>query len=271
MILIILFVILLIAFVLIARKRKRLKLDCVTMINGAIGSGKTSTATYLALKHYKKAIFKWKFRKAILHKNEEKPLLYANFPLFGVDYVPLTMDLILRNKIRFAYKSVMLIDEASLIADSMDYKDKLTNDKLSFFLLAFRHETRGGKAFICTQSKNDLHFSFDRKTSQSLYLTKSLNLWLFRVVWCRELLLIDSKVENNIENDFKEDSCNYWFIVPCSVFKHYNHTYLSYLSDNWQVAENVVNNGKKPKCKAFEIITLHTTNEEINKNNEVFK
>lgn len=264
--------------------RKKFKLDSITMINGAIGVGKTSTGLYLAKKIYKKEVFRWNLRKIFLKKEEEKPLLYSNIPLYKIDYVPLSTDLILRNKLRFNYRSVVFIDESSIIADSQDYKkfndikknNKQTidiNTALNSFLLFYRHETRGGHLIVDTQSKNDNHYAFDRKCSNSLYLTKNINLPFFKIVWARELLLMDSEVVNVIDDDMKEASTNYWYLVPKSIFKNYDSYCYSVLTDHYKTKSDNKFTKKKPKGKKqrFEIVTLHTDNEEINLNNELFK
>lgn len=282
-IIIILIVIVIAILILTIKYRKKFKLDSITMINGAVGVGKTSTGLYLAHKLYKKEMFRWNLRRIFLKKEEEKPLLYSNIPLFKWEYTPLNIELILRNQIRFNYRSVIFIDESSLIADSQDYKkfnelkknSKQTidiNTTLNLFLLFFRHETRGGHLIITTQSKNDNHYAFDRKCSSSLFLTKSINIPFFKVVWARELLLMDSNVVNVVDDDYKESVNNYWYLMSKRIFKHYDSYCYSILTDHYKSKNDTLLNKEKTKNKKrFEIITLHTDYEEINNNNELYR
>lgn len=102
------------------------------MLNGGVGSGKSSLSIHLAIRSHKKAHSIWWRRTHIWFifnrkmKNEEEPLLYSNIPLYEnyrknilyKYYKPLSQEHLLRLK-RFNFKSVIFIDEASLVANSM--------------------------------------------------------------------------------------------------------------------------------------------------------
>lgn len=272
MIIFILFVIILIIVLVVLFKFKKLPLDSVVMINGSVGSGKTSTAVYLAIKSYKKNLRFYKIRKFLHLKVEnEKPLLYSNIPLFKVDYVPITNDLLLRKQ-RFNYKSIVLISESSLVANSMSNKDSFINDRLTLWLKLIRHELHGTYAkvpnlIVETQSINDNHYSFDRCITQSLYITKKVNIPFFRLVKARELLLFDSVV-NNMDDDL--ESCQMrWYLVPKSIFKKYDSYAYSILTDNLNSYAIVSNHPYKKKL-VFEIATL-LKNKEIQEYNKQFE
>lgn len=223
------------------------------MTNGNVGSGKTSTNVYLAIKAHRKAHGIWYRRKFIYSKvfkkmaNEEEPLLYSNIPIFKNRrklelypyYSPITREHFTREK-RFNFKSVILLDETSLIANSQDYKDLKLSQSLTLWIKLIRHELHGSyrnlfgsyaNIYCTTQSKNDNHFAFDRALNQVLYITKSINIPFFRIVWCRELLMIDS-VQNNFDDDFKESMTTRWYIIPKSVFNRYNSYCYSFLTDD---------------------------------------
>ena len=113
-------------------KVKHLKTPDVFCIDGGVKTGKTLVSVVLAIKQYKKNCFKTKVVNVFIklankylkaHNKPLKPLrdmpmLYSNMPLNKVKYNDLTLDIILR-LVRIPYKSVVLIDEASLLADSM--------------------------------------------------------------------------------------------------------------------------------------------------------
>ena len=133
LVLIILLVILIIVLVLTWKYKKKFKFDSITQVNGAVGSGKTSTCVYLAIRETKikrrKTKIKNFFRKLFGKEELELPLLYSNIPLYYnikkeilLDfYVPFTMDHILRKK-RFNYNSVIFLSESSFISLSLPLK-----------------------------------------------------------------------------------------------------------------------------------------------------
>lgn len=275
------------------KRCKKFKFDSLVMINGGVGSGKSSLSIHLAIRSHKKAHSIWWRRTHIWFifnrkmKNEEEPLLYSNIPLYEnyrknilyKYYMPLSQEHLLRLK-RFNFKSVIFIDEASLVANSMSgivsksNPMALTiNESLTLFLKLVRHELHGSyrnifgsypNCIVNTQSKNDLHYAFDRCISESLYITKSMNLPFFKLVYVRDLLLIDS-VENNFNDDFKEDLSTRWFLMPKKVFKRYDSYCYSFLTDNKEVIKDI--------CKfivlsgMFEIVTFVTYKEILNSNN----
>ena len=131
--LIIVLVILCVILWLTWKYKKKFKFDSICQVNGAVGSGKTSTCVYFAIRECKvkrrNTAIKNFFRKLLKKEELEMPLLYSNIPLFVnrkkskdlLDfYVPFTMEHITRKK-RFNYNSVIFLSESSLIATSMDY------------------------------------------------------------------------------------------------------------------------------------------------------
>lgn len=275
--LIILAVLLIVVLILTWKYKKKFKFDSITQVNGAVGSGKTSTCVYLAIretkiKRRKTKIKNW-FRKLLGKDLLEMPLLYSNIPLYYnikkdilLDfYVPFTMEHITRQK-RFNYNSVIFLSESSLIANSMDYKvfkenDNDINDRLNLFLKLIRHETKssGCCLFTETQSRNDNHYSFDRNISTCLFITKAIKIPFFRLVWCRELIYQDNTL-NEFDDDIKEATNQYWYLIPKSIFKKYNSYAYSFLTDDLDKMNNAdlyyddIN-------KRFYIATLHKYNE----------
>ena len=154
------------------KKFKFPKTNCIALVTGGVKSGKTTFALGLALSTYKKELLSWKIRKVfctLFHKDiAEKPLLYSNIPL-SVPYVPITQSLLLRET-RPAYRSVFLINEASLVADSQLFKDADINERLMFFNKLFGHETMGGHLIYDTQCIQDLHYSIKRCLSEYFYI-----------------------------------------------------------------------------------------------------
>ena len=289
MIWVILIVLLVVLFI-IWKRSKKLKFDSVVMVNGCIGSGKTLLCVNRAKRDFKKAHAIWWRRTHIYSiifkklKNEEEPLLYSNIPIYSNKknlelfkyYVPLTNDIIMRKK-RVRYHSVMLWDESSLMATSMDYKQKDLSEQMSLFLKLLRHECKGSyrnifgshaNLYINTQSKNDNHYAVDRIVNQVLYITKSISIPFFKVVWVRDLLLIDS-VQNEFNDDIKESLSCRWFLIPKKTFNMYDSYSYEFLSHDFPVADLDSCPGRIYKVGdkiCFEIATFHEW-QEIKKSN----
>lgn len=286
MVLLIIIIIVIVFILFLFRRSKKFYFDNVVMLNGSIGSGKTSTGVKIAFNSINKAhsiwwrkkyiyskIFKFKYSPMALKELDEEPLLYSNIPLKHKYYTPLTTDILQRSS-RCHYKSVIFIDESSLLATSLDYKDKELSESLTLFLKLVRHSLHGSyrnllgsypNLIITTQSKNDNHFAFDRTLNQVLYIFKSISIPFFKVVWARDLLLIDS-VLNNFDDDIKQSFSIRWFLVPKSIFKRYNSYCYSFLSDDFTCigSPKVVKN----LYKRFEIPTFHNWREILISNNE---
>lgn len=131
---------------------------------GVPGSGKTLNATRMALKHYRKENSKIKYYFSYLISKIPNNKLkvdfeyYKRFPYCKINNVysnyPILLDKKrniysnkvdfwdLNNKSSFLPNAFIVIDEVQLSADSDEYKDKVTNKKLSKiakFLQAHRH------------------------------------------------------------------------------------------------------------------------------------
>lgn len=73
-------------------------IGCLTLITGALKSGKTLMGLRCALRKYKSAVLRWKLSclwMRIIHKPEpEEPLFYTNISVAGVRFVPVTLDIL---------------------------------------------------------------------------------------------------------------------------------------------------------------------------------
>lgn len=153
---------------------KRIKCGAFVAFTGGVKCGKSTVSFNVALREYRSRRRLWLVRK-LFGRKEEEPLLYSNIPL-KVPYVPLTQDLLLRNT-RFNFNSVIFIDEASLVADSMSFKDDKVNDELRDWTKLIGHETHGGCCIWNSHCIGDLHFAFKRTTSTYYYIDRLIK-WL---------------------------------------------------------------------------------------------
>ena len=230
LIIIILIVCFVIALFVFWRKYKMPKLPCFTMVTGAVKSGKSTTAVAWAISKHKIQLLKYYLKRYVLRKRDtEKPFLYSNIPLNYKYYKPVTTAHLRRRK-RFEYGSVCYLCEASLIADSMAYKDTLLNEELVLFTKLYGHETKGGYLIVDTQAINDLHFGFKRNCNTDFYIHHIFK-WLpfFIVVFYKEERYSEDGVQFTDED--VEDTLHVCF-VRRSTWKRFDCYCYSYLTDH---------------------------------------
>lgn len=258
--LILVLVILAVIFFKVFHKFKKLKLDAVTIINGGVKCGKTTLAVCLAIRQYKRNLFRYKvrtfFQKIFKRKLDEMPLLYSNIPL-KMNYVELDFDLLLRDHTRFAYKSVVLLSESSLVAGSMDYNSEFVNEQLTLFVKLFGHETRGGSLFIETQCLNDNHYAFKRGVNRYLWIhSLQKHIPFFLKYNIREMMYSDG--DNNISNVFNKDVDEdlKFILVSKRIWKKFDSYCYSDITDDLPVNNNVIENGNAKHLGTKKLLRL---------------
>lgn len=174
-------------------------LNHITLVNGGVGSGKTTLCISLAVSSYYRARRRVKVQNFILKllhkKSKPMPLLYSNLPIKGIPYVPLTAAL-LYGDTNFVPRSVVIFTEGSLSASSMDFKT-IDYEKLTKGIKLFRHRTLGGRMFIDTQAVSDLHFVFKRSINSYLWIEKFTR---FPFVLCFRLRTMLYQDEQSVQN-----------------------------------------------------------------------
>lgn len=226
----------------ISSKFKMPKVSCVSLVTGGVKSGKSTFSVYLAEKTYHRIHRSWKirafFQKLLNRPVDEEPLLYSNIPL-TIPYVPITLEL-LQRKVRPRYHSVAYINEASLVADQMLYKDEELNERLTLFNKLFGHETCGGYLIYDTQCVSDVHFAVKRSLSNYFYIHHlEKRVPFFMIAKVREERYSDDGAVVNSYNDDVEESLKQ-VIIPKSVWRKFDSYCFSCLTDNLPVSANVV-------------------------------
>lgn len=229
---------------------KTCAISSVALVDGGVKTFKTGFTIFLGVREYKRAVRSVKFanfwRKIFNKKLEELPLLYSNIPL-SIPYVPVTQEILL-GKVRVRRRSVLILDDASLVADSMLFKDKDLNEKLLYFNKLIGHETHSGHLIYNTQSLSDLHFSVKRCLSEYFYIHHLNTSWPFfaiaYVIECR--YSEDSSVSFNQNVDTSELLKR--VIFPKSIFKKYDPYCYSVLTDDLPIEDNVTKKAKTLKC-----------------------
>lgn len=261
----------------IRRHFKRLVVPNVYLISGAVKTGKTLLSVHLAKKEYRKNIREYYLRtffmRLFMAKNDlpKKPMLYTNIPLGRIKYNLLTMDIILQ-KVRIPDKSVVLIDEASLLADSTMIKDKYINNRLMRFVKLFAHYTHGGKLIIDTQSIADLHFSFKRCMNSYLYIYERVKFPLITIMKVREMLYsTDGSLVNNSSEDIELSMRK--VIIFNRTYKDYDCYCYSSFTDMlpYQVKYDTKQLKKDDDMKVYHLVSFQDFSKEINKFMEGYK
>ncbi len=240
------------------------KLKNIIFIDGSLGTGKSFYSVALAIKLYKRNLKRYKIKKIILKiikskKEIEKPLLYSNIKLRNQDFVIVTKDLLFRKNFRFAKGSILLLDEFSLVADQMLYKDPEINERLTEFFKLFRHEV--GKNCFCvinSQSTSDLHYSLKYVLSDYIYIHHKTNLLFISLLKVQELTYSADKGTNNsitINNNDIEENMKY-IIVSNKYFKKYDSYCYSIFTDNLPIYKKVIKLTKKDTLKADNLVSF---------------
>lgn len=251
---------------------KLYKVKSIVFIDGTLGCGKSYYSVALAVRLWKRQVRRWKisivllkiggiFKQSLKEKaaalQKEKPLLYSNILLRNVDFVKLTKELILREK-RFRYKSVLLIDEFSLMADQMLYKDDKLNEQLTLFFKLFRHETRGGYCVINSQSTSDLHYSLKYVLSDYLYIHSRSKFPFVTALKVQEMVYCADKAGANVMNVRNEDieeTCKL-ILSFNKYYKYYDSFCFSIFTDDLPVYRKLDFRGKGESLKDSELVSF---------------
>lgn len=246
--------------VLYFKKCKAMVVDHVHLITGGVKSGKTTLAVAVALKKYRQVHFAWKVRKFFMPwKKAEEPLLYSNIVL-SCKYVPLTDELINRKE-RFRYKSVVLVSESSLVADSFDIKNHDFNENLKLFNKLIGHETHGGYLIYETQALSDNHFAVKRVLSRFTIITKCVKWIPFLLFFktCDVMFNADESVQlNNLFND-DADRAGRYICVSKRVWKRFDCYTYSAFTDDLPVADNAIELPKGASLKTKYILKVRSS------------
>lgn len=233
---------------------KRISTGSLVMVTGGVKTGKTTMAVYLAIKNHKRAMLRYRILK-LFKKDVEQPYLYSNIPIDYKYYKPLQKAHLLR-EMRFEYKSIIYISEASLIADSMYYKDLDVNERLLLFNKLIGHETHNGLLIYDTQSICDNHFAIKRCLNSYIYIQKSLKFIPFfvamRVV---ELRYAEDGTTISV-SDRDIDEITKWCLVPKSVWKRFDCFCYSIFTDAKPLSNVKVGKLSKSDLKAKRIISF---------------
>lgn len=235
-------------------KFKTPKVGATCLVTGAVKGGKTTFAFNLAYQNWKRVHRRWFFRKKLFRKIEEEPLFYSNIPV-AFNYVPVTEDIIMR-KVRINYGSVVFLDEATLLADSMLFKNEITNENITLFCKLFGHMSHGGMLIVNTQSIKDLHFGFERCISQCFFVHHTTK-WIpfLGIQYIREFVAdINGNTTNVVTEDFEDKLLPVFFWK--SMFKKFDCYAFSTFTDDLPIENTVKKMYKNSDLKVRKLTTF---------------
>lgn len=209
----------------------------VTLVTGGVKCGKSAFTVRCAVSAYRKALIGYYlscfFAKILCRQKPEKPMLYSNIPLYKIRYCEITKEHLLR-EVRFNYGSIVLLDEASLVADSMLIKDGKLNVQLLKFFKLFGHETKGGKIFINSHCISDLHYAMKRCTSSYYYIHGLRKFPFFSLFNVREERYSD---DGTVQNQYSEDVAKSMLKIAMfnKTYKMYDAYCYSVLTDKLKI------------------------------------
>lgn len=242
----------------IMSKFKVPKVGCIALVTGGVKTGKSTFAVNLAIKLYKRVHRAWRVlsivRKLFHLELEEEPLLYSNIPL-AVPYVELTEDIIMRRK-RLRYKSVVYVNEASLLADKNSFKDLEQDERIMLFNKLFGHETKGGNIIYDTQAIVDLNCNIRRCLSDYFYIHHLEKRFPF--VLCAKVREERYSEDGSVINSYNDDveDCLKKVLISKKVWKKFDAYCFSSLTDNLPVEDKVVCRDKDD-LKVRDIVSFH--------------
>lgn len=250
-----------ILLVFLRRKLKILKLPNVFLITGAVKTGKSALSVHLGIKQYRKNVFKWWLGKGFywlryhtLNDYPLKPMLYSNIPL-GTMHNRLTKEIIYR-QVKIPKKSVVIIDEASLFADSQLIKDKNINNALTLFSKLFGHETYGGMLIYNSQAISDLHYAIKRACGRYIYIYESTKYPFITIAKVREMVYSDdTSVVNDVSQDLELSMRT--MVYFNRVYKKYDAYCYSVLTDHLMIQVDYDYKFDKKDLKAREIVSFN--------------
>lgn len=258
------YIILLILFVVllfwVLKRMKTPKVPAMAVVTGAVKAGKSTFSTYLVFNELWKRRVKvniFNFFCCLFGKKDKrkpKPLLYSNVPL-ACDYVPVT-EALLKRKERFVYGSVIYLQESSLVADSMDYKDSELNEELLLFSKLIGHETKGGCLILDTQSMSDNQYNIKRSVTSSFFVHHAFKGFPFFIcAWIREERYNADGTVLTVYNEDVEQSLQF-VLIPKRVWKKFDCYCYSVLTDSLPVAKNIIKGKELPDLKARQIVSF---------------
>lgn len=259
---------LVIVLFLIHKIRKIPKFGNMVLVTGGVKTGKSMMSVWLSVRQYRRQLRKYYIFNYVLYpivrhfpgkkfkqlRRREKPLYYSNVPIAVKNFVPLTNELIRREK-RFRYGSVIYICESSLVADSQCIREPILNEQMLLLNKLIAHETKGGYIFYDTQSIMDNHYAVKRCLSTYFYIHHTTKIPFFCLSWVRELKFSEDNTAVNTFDDDVEETLRL-VIIPKSVWKMYDCYCYSIFTDDLPVVDETRVIRKFDNKKARRIITF---------------
>ena len=247
------------------RKHSYPAMNCVCLVTGGVKVGKSTFCVWKCVTEHFWRYVKVKIYNFFHRKNlRELPYLYSNIPLKYFGYRRFTEDILLRKK-RLPYGSICYLNEASLVADSMLYKNQQINEDLMLFVKLYGHATYGGMLLFDTQSVGDLHFAIKRCISEYVYIDGNKKRLFGCLFSYRRMKFSDvdgSSIDVNIFDGKEEERSSVW--VPKLTWRIFDAFCYSAFTDYLPVSCEKSNS---KSLKADTLLTLSDSRKAITNKN----
>lgn len=247
----------------------------LNMVNGGLKKGKTLSSLYLAIRAYKKACFPFKVRlkfAKLLGASKDKireleaqmPLFYSNIALVNLPFPVYELELsTLKFETRLKERSILFIDEVSLLASAHERTLAQISDLISQYFLLFSHCTKGGKCFMNTQALAQVNASVRKPLTDILYIIGSRK-WAFlpfiSVYYRLERFEFDRDIID-VQGDIRDKS--YKFIVPSWIYKKYDCFAYYGLVEDLPISEKLLCDVKNKNGVTKNVTSFTTVRKEL--------
>ena len=234
--LILLLVLVLLILLYLCKKYKNPRLDYLNGVSGQVGGGKTSSVVCRVISLLRRIYFIKKSKKI---KNDY--IILSSFPMgkeekkTGKRYIRIwfkkiycydfSVDILTLQERLPQNEVIIIIDEFSNIASSLDFNNPIVKDNIKEFARNFRHYTEGmGYFWWIDQASNEIFNPVRRRTAYCYNMVSTKKFLLLPIiVYEFRKILISDEVENFVEVEKGTDETDLKkFIFFVNPFKYYD-------------------------------------------------
>lgn len=233
---ILIIVVALIILLIVIKKYKSPRIDYINGVSGQVGGGKTSSVVCRVISHLRRIYFIKKSKKI---KNDY--IVLSSFPIgkeekkSGKRYLriwfkkiycyDLSIDILTLQERLPQNEVIIIVDEFSNIASSLDYNNNIVKDNIKEFARNFRHYTCGlGYFWWIDQASNEIFNPVRRRTAYCYNMVSCKKVFLLPILTYEyRKILISDEVENVIDVEKGTDETDLKkFIFFVNPFKYYD-------------------------------------------------
>lgn len=238
-----------IILVILIRKFKHPREEYLNLVDGGLGSGKTSSVLCRVIRLLRKFYFLCRNFKI---KNDY--IILSSFPIGIKEYklikgkrvdtnkrfiriygkkiycYDLDLDILILKKLVPQDEVILIIDEFQAIASQLDFNKPIVKDNINEFFETWRHQTHSkGYIYAMDQSIASIFLQCRRRANHTYNMVNCVKLPLLPIVYYEyRKILISDTITNTIDvKDLTDETDLRKFIFFTNPFKYYDSEYLS--------------------------------------------